>query len=98
MIVCALRIELRLPSVHSLKQKRAMIRPIIDGARNRYHVAAAETGFQDLWQRVEIGMAVVGAAPAHVGEIADDIERFVWSFPEVEVISIDRVWLDPDDE
>ncbi len=70
MIVCALRIELHLPLVHSLKEKRAAIRPIIDGARNRYHVAAAETGFQDLWQRVEIGVAVVGAAPGHVGEIA----------------------------
>jgi uncharacterized protein len=96
-IVCALRIDLHLPQVHSLKEKRAVIRPIIDGARNRHHVAAAETDHQDLWQRAEIGMALVGSSHHHVGELADAVERFVWSFPEVEVISIDRAWSDPDD-
>ena len=35
------RFDLRLPAVHSLKEKRAVIRPIIDGARNRFQVAAA---------------------------------------------------------
>jgi uncharacterized protein YlxP (DUF503 family) len=98
MIVCALRIELYLPTVHSLKEKRAVIRPIIDGARHRHHVAAAETGHHDRWQRAEIGMAVVGGSTAHVREVAYAVERFVWSFPEAEVISIERAWLDPDDE
>jgi hypothetical protein len=98
MIVCALRIELRLPGVHSLKEKRAVIRPIIDGARSRHRVAAAETAQQELWQRAELGMAIVGATPGHVREVAEAVERFVWSFPEVEVLAIERSWLDPDDD
>lgn len=94
MIVGALCIELHLPRSHSLKEKRAIIRPIIDGARHRFAVAAAETGFQDLWQRCQMAAAAVGANEHHVREVLDNVERFVWSFPEIEVISTGRSWLD----
>ena len=97
MIVCALRVELHIPQVHSLKEKRAVIRPIIDGARHRYSVAVAETGHQDLWQRSEIGFAAIAASVGHVRDVLDGVERFVWSFPEVEVISMGRTWLDADE-
>jgi len=90
------RCDLRLPACHSLKEKRAVIKPILDGARNRYAVAAAEVGFQDKWQRTELGFAAVAATPGHVGEVLDSVERFVWSFPEVEVVATDRTWSDFD--
>jgi uncharacterized protein YlxP (DUF503 family) len=86
--------DLRIPAVHSLKEKRAVIKPILDGARNRYRVAAAEVGAQDLWQRTRVGVAAVAATPSHVTEVLDEVERFVWSFPEVEVISAERGWVD----
>ena len=85
---------LHLPMVHSLKEKRAVIRPILDGARNRYHVAAAEVGEQDKWQRATLGVAAVAGSPTHVEEVLDEVERFVWSFPEVEVVDIERSWLE----
>lgn len=69
-----------------------MLKPILDGARNRYAVASAEVGHQDKWQRAELGFSAVAGTPGHVGEVLDSVERFVWSFPEVEVISIDRTW------
>lgn len=97
MIVGALRIELHLPLAHSLKEKRAIIRPIIDGARHRFAVAVAETGFQDLWQRCEMAAAAVGSSERHVREVLDNVERFVWSFPEVDVISTGHRWLDDSD-
>jgi uncharacterized protein len=92
MHVGAIRFELRLPQCHSLKEKRAVIRPIIDGARNRFHVASAEVGSQDAWQRAELGMSAVAASAAHARDILDSVERFVWSFPEVEVVSTERMW------
>ena len=96
MHVGALAFDLHLPEVHSLKEKRAVIRPILDGARNRYRVAAAEVGVQDLWQRARLGIAVVSATPSHASDVLDEVERFVWSFPEIEVITTDRSWLDAD--
>jgi uncharacterized protein len=80
--------------VHSLKEKRAVIRPILDGARNRYRVASAEVGAHDVWQRAVVGVSAVGATVGHVEEILDEVERFVWSFPEVEVVSAERMWAD----
>jgi hypothetical protein len=95
--VGALEVDLRLPACHSLKEKRAVIRPILDGARNRHHVASAEVEDQDRWQRARLGFASVAGSPGHVGEVLDAVERFVWSFPEVEVLSITRSWVASDD-
>ena len=89
-----MRFDLHLPSCHSLKEKRAVIKPILDGCRRRYAVAAAEVGAQDKWQRAELGVASVASSPAHVTEVLDAVERFVWSFPEVEVVDSERSWVD----
>jgi len=94
MHVGALAFDLHLPEVHSLKEKRAVIRPILDGARNRYRVAAAEVGAHDKWQRARLGVAAVAGTPGHVAEILDEVERFVWSFPEVEVVDAERSWVE----
>ena len=92
--VGALAFDLRLPSAHSLKDKRAIIRPIIDGCRNRYQVAAAEVDHQGLWQRAGLAVAAVSSSTHHVTDILDRVERFVWSFPEVEVVAAERSWLE----
>lgn len=96
MHVLALEVDLHLPQVRSLKEKRAVVRPIIEGCRHRYSVAAAEVDHQDRWQRAGIGIAAVASSAGHVEEVADAVERFVWSFPEVEVISVTRHWLEAD--
>jgi uncharacterized protein YlxP (DUF503 family) len=96
MHAAALRVDLHLPSVHSLKEKRGVIRPIIDGARNRFGVAAAEVDSQDRWQRAGLGFAAVGSAAGHVNALLDAVERFVWSFPEVEVLAVEFQWLNED--
>jgi uncharacterized protein YlxP (DUF503 family) len=97
MHVAALTVELHLPAVHSLKEKRAVLRPILEGARRRYAVAAAEVDSQDLWQRATLGMAAVSGSPRHAQEVIDAVERFVWSFPEVEVTACRRDWLSDGD-
>jgi uncharacterized protein len=74
-----------------------VLRPIVDGVRNRFPVAAAETAYQDRWQRAEIGVAGVSSSARVVQEIIDEVERFVWSFPEVEVLATRRFWAEDDD-
>jgi uncharacterized protein YlxP (DUF503 family) len=97
MHVGTLTVELHLPQSHSLKDKRAVIRPILDGCRHRFAVAAAEVDHQDRWQRAALGMATVSASATLAGEVLDGVERFVWSFPEVEVTSWRRDWLEAED-
>lgn len=90
----SLQIEIHVPDSRSLKQKRAAIRPIIEGARRRFGVAAAEVAHQNKWQRASLGFATVSGTNAHALDVIDEVERFVWSFPEIEVLNSDRTWLE----
>ncbi len=89
--------ELFIPDCHTLKQKRSVLRPMVDGLHRRLRVSAAEVAHQDTWQRADIGIAAVSGSHAHVVDVLDAVERFVWSFPEVEVLAQRRIWLDADD-
>jgi len=96
MYVLALSIELRLPGCKSLKQKRSSLRPIVDGIRHRRQASVAETDFNDQWQRAGLGVAVVAGTHGEAELMVDKIERFLWSRPDVEVVSADRHWLELD--
>ena len=96
MYVVALSVELRLPQCRSLKDKRQALRPLLDGLRHRHRVSVAETGYQDQWQRATLGVAVVAAGPSQAEEWLDQVERFVWSRPDAEVVSADRQWMEFD--
>jgi uncharacterized protein len=92
--VLALDIDLHLPECRSLKAKRAVVKPLVEGVRRKYNVAVAEVEFQDQWQRARVGVAVVAASERHACDILDGVERFVWANPEVEVLDIDRHWME----
>ncbi len=92
----ALAVDLRLPACRSLKDKRVIVRHLVDRSRARYGVAAAEVGRLDQRQRALLGFAAVGGSHGHVDGVLDAVERFVWSHPEVEVLSTERSWLEPD--
>lgn len=96
MHVLAVEIDLRLPGCQSLKDKRAILRPLLDGLRNRHPVAVSEVDHQDQWQRAAIGLAAVSSSPGHARQVIDEAERFVWSFPELEVLGTVSRWLEED--
>ncbi|MCU1492706.1 MAG: hypothetical protein JWO62_470 [Acidimicrobiaceae bacterium] len=96
MHACVLSIEIHIPESGSLKAKRMVIRHLLDGARSRFHVAAAEVEFQDQWQHTRLGFAAVSGQPTQVTEVLDKVERFVWSHPEIAVLSSERQWLETD--
>ena len=73
-----------------------MIKTILQGAARRFGVAAAEVDHQDKWQRAALGFACVASSEAHAHEVIDSVERFVWSFPEVEVVDTSLRWMDVD--
>jgi uncharacterized protein YlxP (DUF503 family) len=85
-----LEFDLLLGDVHSLKEKRSVVRPILAELRRRFAVTAAETGELDLHRRAGIGIAVVAADRAHVVDVLDACERLVAARPEVELLSVRR--------
>lgn len=96
MVVGSLCVDLHLPQSTSLKAKRAEIRPILDGVRHRFRISAAEVDHQDTWQRTSLGFAVVSSSAAQVESVLDEVERYVWSRPGVEVLDATRAWIEED--
>lgn len=97
MVVGTLAVDVLLGDVHSLKQKRAVVRPIVAELRHRFEVAAAETGEHDLHRRAELAVALVTSTHTHAIEVLDACERFVAARPEIELLSARRRVLDDDD-
>jgi uncharacterized protein YlxP (DUF503 family) len=91
-MIGALEIELHFPASRSLKEKRALLRPIIDASRTRYRVAIAEVAYQDLHQRALLEVAAVASAGHVVTDELDAVERLVWSSPGLEVVAARRWW------
>lgn len=89
--------DLLLGDVHSLKEKRAVVRPIVAELRRKYEVAAAETGHLDLHRRVAIGATLVSADSKHVVDVLDSVEHFVAGRPEIELLSAHRNLANSDD-
>jgi uncharacterized protein YlxP (DUF503 family) len=94
MFVLAEEVELHLPHAHSLKDKRQVVKSLIEAGRRRFGISAAEVGRQDSWQRARLGFAVVASSAAQAESVLDEVDRFVWSRNEIEVLSTERVWLE----
>ena len=73
-----------------------VVRHILDVARRRYQVAAAEVAHQDLRQLASFTFAAVSSSSSHLAEVLDRVERFVWSNPDLEVLTSSRQWIEED--
>ena len=98
MFVGALELDVLLGDVHSLKEKRSVVRPVLAELRRRFAVSVAEAGHLDLHRRVLVGVCCVAADPGHVTELLDRCERMVAAHPEFELLSARRRMMGPEDE
>lgn len=86
MVVGVIVWELHIDGCSSLKQKRAILRSLKDRLRGRHNVSIAETGHQDIWQRAELGAAVVSSDRRRAQEMLSRIDSVVESDFRVRII------------
>lgn len=77
MVIGTARITLFLPENYSLKDKRQDIKSLLARTINQFHVAAAEVGDHENWQRSIIGIACVTNDARHANEIMSKVVNFV---------------------
>lgn len=97
MVVGVLCCDLLLGDVHSLKEKRSVVRPIVAELARRFSVSAAETGDQELHRRAEISVSMVTGERGHAVEVLAQCERLLSGRPEIEVLSTRTRVLDDED-
>jgi uncharacterized protein YlxP (DUF503 family) len=96
MIVAGLRFEIRIPMANSLKDKRAVLRPLIDGIRRAVSVSVSEVDHHDSWQRSAVGVAVVTPDPGSMQRLVDDIRRRFDENLEIQVIETELEYVEMD--
>ena len=91
MVVGICRIVLSLPWNDSLKGKRSVVKSILERARHRFHVAAAEVDDLDAHRRATLGFAVVSNEARHVESILDKLVSFVAGATQAQIIDQSRL-------
>ncbi|CAN5720815.1 DUF503 domain-containing protein [soil metagenome] len=97
MLVALQRFDLRIRESHSLKQKRHVVKALSAALRHRFNVSVSEVDHHDLWQRATIAVAAVSAHEYHLRQVSSEIERFVDTWPAVEVIAAEVTVHAPED-
>ena len=82
--------RLRASWVHSLKEKRMIIKSLVAKLRNRYNVSAAEIDEQDTHQIIVIGVAAIVPHNAFADSLMEDISLYVEENTEAEIIDEER--------
>lgn len=77
MVIGVCRIELSIDEVFSLKEKRHIVKSIVERLRARYNASIAEVGLNDKWQRAVIGVACVSNEAGHADSMMANIVNFV---------------------
>ena len=90
MKIAAMTFQLRAPWVHSLKEKRMIVKSLLSKLQNKFHVSAAEIDEQDTHQLIVIGVAAIVPNNALADSLMDDISLFIEENCEAELISKDR--------
>lgn len=86
MVVGVMRLDLHLLSCFSIKDKRKILRSLIDRARVRFHVAIAEVGDNDIWGRAQVGASVVSNDRQHANSVLNKVLETAEGTPGVEVL------------
>jgi hypothetical protein len=74
--------ELHLPSARSLKDKRRVVKALIDRLHQRFRLSIVESDYHDLHQRAEIGLAAVAVSEGELDRMLEEVRGIVDTVPE----------------
>ena len=87
MFVGILKVELLIPGVRSLKEKRFVIKSLKKRIDNKFNVSVAEVDHHDLWQRSTIGISKVDSDIKSIEKVFTYLDNFISSEVRVQIIN-----------
>lgn len=88
MFVGTLEIKLRAVWVSSLKEKRMVIKSLINKVKNKFNVSISEVDNQDNHKILTIGIACVSNDTVQIDSILDNVINFIEANSEAEICDI----------
>lgn len=89
--------DVLLGDVHSLKEKRSVLRPLMAEIRKHFDVSVAEVDLQDLHRRAVVGVGLVAADRSWIVSALDAVENHVAARPGIDLLSARRGIVTSDD-
>ncbi|MTI46997.1 DUF503 domain-containing protein [Sporosalibacterium faouarense] len=86
MIIGACTLELMIYEANSLKEKRQVIKSIVERIKSRYNVSIAEVGLNDIWRSAVLGIACVSNDTIHAKKMISSVIKFIDRDGRVEII------------
>lgn len=86
MVIGVCKIKLSIDDAFSLKEKRHIIKSIIQRLQSRFNVSAAEVDYNDIWKTAAIGIACVSNEGAHADSMLASVINFVENDGRAEVM------------
>jgi len=77
MLIGLTKFELHLPHSRSLKDKRRVVKSLVERLHERYRVSVLESGFHDLHQRAEVSVAYLAGSESELDRMAAEMRRLV---------------------
>ena len=90
MRIAVMSFRLRATWVHSLKEKRMIVKSLVAKLQNKFHVSAAEIDEQDTHKIIVIGVAAIVPHNAYAGSLMEEISLFVEENCEAEILEEQR--------
>lgn len=92
--VLLLVVDCHIPHAQSLKQKRAVVKSLIDRLRTRLNASVAEAGYLDEWQRTVIAVSLVSNNRRYLQQQVDTVGQLLAaSTGDLNVTNIEQHWL-----
>lgn len=77
MILGTAQLTLHIPEAQSLKDRRRVVKSIVQRVRNRFDVAIADVDEQPRWQVATLGVVAVANSSSHVETIVQQVINFI---------------------
>jgi uncharacterized protein YlxP (DUF503 family) len=88
MVVGVCTLDFIIPEARSLKDKRSVVKSMVEGMRNKFNVSAAEVDHLDLWQRSTVGIACVSNSRTFVDQVLNKVVDWVEANPRINVTNV----------
>jgi uncharacterized protein YlxP (DUF503 family) len=95
--VGVLQVVLQIPDANSLKDKRRVVRGLLDRVRVRFPVAAAEVDDQDEWRSAVVGFSSVSNSAAHAEQVLSSVLDYVRATPGALIVEHELESMGTDD-
>lgn len=87
MTVGIARIQFRLHGNQSLKEKRRVVKSLLEKSRHRFNAAVAEVDDQNLHQRATLGAAVIGSDSRVLNSVLDHLIEYMDSLNLADLVA-----------